>query len=144
MSRGQRRRWPTIHAPQVCGPKPPCGAYGFAVSHVRRHACAPLWDERFELGVRGARLDTRTGFAVCREAPFTQLRVEVWHREDHQADVFLGEATVPLVHLMDLETHRGWYKLADPQGKRSRCARVDASPEVYLELRFAYSHESAW
>ena len=131
---------------EVCGPTPPPAAYGVIVSHVRRKACAPVWDERFEMAVRGARLDHNSGSFVCREAPFTSLRLEVWHREDHEADVFLGEVTVPLVHLMDLEPHRGWHALTDPQGKRARrsgCNTSSCAPEVFLELRYQRPREAS-
>ena len=76
----------------------------------------------------------------------------MWHRLDHEADLFLGEACVPLVHLMDLEPHRGWYALTDPQGKRPRAGgggggggggaaplegeSADCFPEVFLELQY--------
>ena len=61
----------------------------------------------------------------------------MWHRLDHEADLFLGEACVPLVHLMDLEPHRGWYALTDPQGKRPRAGGGGGDQPWHARLRGA-------
>ena len=42
---------------------------------------------------------------------------------------------MPLVHLMDLEPHRGWYALEDPQGKAVLPGGGAVSGEVFLELK---------
>ena len=73
----------------------------------------------------------------CPDAPFSSLRIEVWHRVPWADDAFLGEATIPLVHLMDLEPHKSWVALSDPQGKACLPPGADVSGSVYVETQFS-------
>ena len=62
----------------------------------------------------------------------------MWHREGRGGeDVFIGEATVPLVHLMDMEPHQTWVELTDPQGKAKLPEGTNVGGGVLLDMKFA-------
>ena len=77
------------------------------------------------------------GCYECPDAAFTALRLEIWHRLPWAVDAFVGELSLPLVHLMDLQDRSGWHRLGDPQGKTA-AKGVDevARGEVFLEVQY--------
>ena len=76
------------------------------------------------------------GRFTCPDAPFSTLRLEVWHRVPWGPDDFLGEVSLPLVHLMDLEPHREWLPLADPQGRANLPPGLAVGGELFLEAMY--------
>ena len=72
------------------------------------------------------------------DAPFSTLRIEVWHSTGPWApDVFLGEASIPLVHLMDRDSRSSWIDLSDPQSAAKSLPEGSAAGgSVYLTLQF--------
>ena len=135
------RRWHTslaaraLAASAEVGPEQPRGAYAYAVSKVKRSTTAPQWAQRFEMELEGGAIN-RDGCFSCPDAALTALRLEVWHRLPWSVDAFLGEVTVPLVHLMDLQPRETWYALGDPQGKADLPAGAAVEGHVFLNLQF--------
>ena len=117
------------------GPEPPAGSYAHVVSRVVRDTTRPSWRQDFELELRGGVIDADGVFA-CPDAPFTCLRVELWHRVPWEPDDFMGEVSVPLVHCMDMAPHRGWFALKDPQRKADLPSGEVVCGEVFLELEY--------
>ena len=119
------------------GPQPPRGSYGHVASAVRQSTCHPEWRQTFELSLAGGHMSS-DGSYNCQDAPFSTLRIELWHSTGPWApDTFLGEASVPLVHLMDCEPHTTWIGLEDPQrAAKGLPTGVVAGGHVYLELQY--------
>ena len=68
------------------------------------------------------------------DAPYTQLRVEVWDRDLLNPHDFIGEATLLLCPLMDSRTHTYTLPLTDPEGKSHAPDGVQGS----LTIEVAY------
>ena len=117
------------------GPQQAEDAYGHTASRVCKRTAEPEWGWDFEVGLLEAYID-HTGTMRNPDAPFQTLRLELWHRLPWKPDRFLGEVSIPLGFLMDLEVHRGWFALSDPQGKVALPPRTLLSGEVFLELQY--------
>ena len=51
--------------------------------------------------------------------------------------LFSWQVSLPLVHLMDMEAHRAWYPLTDPQGKADLPqGQAEVSGDVLVEAKF--------
>jgi len=103
---------------------------------VKKKTLNPVWArEWMELRLQGGVMN-EDGEYDNRDAPYTQLRLEIWDRDLMSRDDFIGEVCINLCPLMDGRKHAYTLPLTDPEGK---CGADDG---VHGTVSFEVQYES--